>query len=118
MLEILGDVGSCLGCQGAPPSCPISVGSSTPCFGILGLLSPGPAARSPGHSWLSQLAMSISIIVPCPAQRWQLCDTRGGGGGHRGLEVGTSSHRTSSSRDQAWTQGQGWHQGRRGTLRC
>lgn len=71
MLEILGAVGSWPGCQGAPPSCPISVGSSTPCCGILGLLSPGPAARSPGHSWLSQLAMSISVIVPRPAQRWR-----------------------------------------------
>ena len=66
MLEILGAVGCWLGCQRVPPSCSILMGSCTRCRGVLGVLSPGPAAASPGHPWLSQLAMSISVIVPCP----------------------------------------------------
>lgn len=65
MLELLGAVGSWMRCQEASPSRPISVGSSTPCCGELGLLSLDPVVPSSGHSWLSNQHDHLHCPVFC-----------------------------------------------------
>lgn len=82
MLKVLGAVVSRLGWQRAQASCLISVATSTLSCGVLHLLSPGSDDLSSGHCWLSQLAVSISVIVPRPARRWQYHSAHGVDSGH------------------------------------